>query len=337
MTEYISRREGILLVDIEDGNPQGDPDADNRPRTDPETSHGVITASGIKRKIRDRLALAGHPLYIARGACLERQNLAAAASVGCAPIFEDDDEESESNSEGEEDHAEEAESKPARRTAGKGRGKSGKKIKPTPETSRQVFDALAEKFIDFRLFGGTVPRLIGTGRGPIQFTMGKSVDPVTPIRASITRVAVATEKEAIAQNDANRGMGGLWYIPYGLYRFHWFISPSDAQRTKMTEADYDLFVKSVLTMFDDDRSSVRASTAVRLFYEFRHNESHKGDLAGMRLLERVRVLRKDPTRPARHFSDYAVEIHPSILHCADLELRKIVDVENLWDSERAAE
>jgi CRISPR-associated protein Csd2 len=335
MTEYISRREGILLVDIENGNPQGDPDADNRPRTDPETSHGLITASGIKRKIRDRLALSGLPLYIARGACLERQNLAAASEVGCAAIFEDDDEEPE-GAEGE-DHAEETESKPARRTD-KGRNKGGKKIKPTPETSRQVFDALAEKFIDFRFFGGTVPRLIGTGRGPIQFTMGKSIDPVTPVRMAITRVAVATEKEAIAQNDANRGMGGLWYIPYGLYRFHWFVSPSDAQRTKMTEADYDLFVKSVLTMFDDDRSSVRTGTAVRLFYEFRHDESQKGNLAGMRLLERVRVRRKDMTRPARSFADYAVEIHPSVLASGDLELRKIVDVETADDDiEKAAE
>jgi CRISPR-associated protein Csd2 len=307
-----THRCGVLLIDFSNCNPQGDPDQDNRPRTDPETQHGLITAAGPKRKMRDYLALAGHPIYISRGACLEDINQDAAASVGHGAVFDDAGEDED------EDVAEAAEAKHKTKSP-----KKAKKEKSTPESSKKIFGALADKFIDFKLFGGTVPRLVGTGRGPFQFTMGMSVDIVSPQRMGITRVAVATRAEADQQGGANRGMGGLWYLPYGLYRFHWYVSPHDAARTGLSEKDYDLGLEAMTHMFDNDRSSTRASGCVQLAYEF--TATDKGALWGERLLRGVRVQRSPGVAVARSFDDYTVDIHPSILQSPDLILRKIVD------------
>lgn len=324
MKPFKCRREGVLLIDFRNCNPQGDPDSENRPRTDPETGHGFIRDAGIKRKIRDYLAIQGHPLYIARGACLESLNHTAAVTVGAENIFTNTDED--------EDEEEEGDDKPKARKAPKAK----KKGKATPETSRLVFDELAKKFIDFRLFGGTVPRLIGTGRGPIQFSFGDSVDPVTPLRAALTRVAVATEEEAEDQAGANRGMGGQWYIPYGLYRFHWYANPVDAMRTKMTEDDYELFLKSILNMFENDRSSGRVRACVRYAIEFKHKEhAGPGAISGERLLELVRVERKDRDKPARSYGDYNVTLHPLLERSQDFERRILIEPIS-WD-DRAAE
>ena len=320
MRKFTCRREGVILIDFRNCNPQGDPDAENRPRTDPETGNGLIRDAALKRKVRDFLAIQGHQLYIARGACLERTNHAAASTVGAEDIFANTDDEEE---------VEDEEEKPKAKKAAKAK----KKAKATPETSRLVFDALAEKYIDFRLFGGTVPRLIGTGRGPVQIGFGDFIDPVTPMRAAITRVAVATEEEAADQAGANRGMGGQWYIPYGLYRFHWYANPVDAMRTKMTEEDYELFLQGVLRMFENDRASGRVRACVRYAVEFKHKEhAAPGALSGERLLELVRVQRKDKNVPARSFSDYEIVFHKLLKQSQDFEMRTLIEAIS-WDED----
>jgi CRISPR-associated protein Csd2 len=314
------RIEGVLLIDFTGCNPCGDPDAENRPRSDPHTRNGLIMDATPKRKIRDYLKSEGHDLYIDRGACLETVNSKAAASVGCGDIFEnteDEDEETEA-SEAEEDDS----PKPKKKT--KKTTKTTKKVKATPDTSKLVFDELAKRYIDFRLFGGTVPRLIGSGRGPIQFSVGETIDPITILRVTQTRVAVATEEEAKEQSGANRGMGSRWYLPYGLYRFHWYLSPSDAMRTKMTEADYVLFLKAMLHMFDNDRASGRVRSCVRLAYEFRHHEDSQDGLSGERLLETIRVVRKDKTKEARSFNDYEIRTPKFVLHNTGFTVRNLL-------------
>jgi CRISPR-associated protein Csd2 len=170
----------------------------------------------------------------------------------------------------------------------------------------------------------------GTLRGPIQFSWGVSVDPVVATRAAITRVAVATIKEEEKQGGANRTMGSAQYVPYGLYRFHFYVNPADARRTGCTEADYDLFLDKLMHMFDYDRSSARPTSCVRALFEMRVKETATGIVHGEQLLEAIQVRRKDPNKVARSFADYEVLIPNKILSSDDIEFRKIVSDENPW-------
>jgi len=205
------------------------------------------------------------------------------------------------------------------------------KVKPNPDNSALIYGELAAKYPDFRIFGGTVPRLVGTGRGPVQVSPAESIDPVTPTRDTITRVAVATEKEERRQDGANRGMGGIWFVPYGLYRFHVYINPTDAKRTLLTEGDYaDLFLPPLVRLFDNDRASGRTGSCVRAIYEFRHvdfeaTQKPSCAIGGEALLETIEVVR-DPSRdgPARHWSHYQVKIRAGHRASQDFSFREIV-------------
>lgn len=317
----------VLLVDIKNGNPQGDPDLDNHPRMDPQTNLGLITPAGPKRKLRDLWAIDGQGIYVARGACYQRTNKDLANGLGIGDVFGAVEEEDTDDDQDEEDakakvKAKKAKAAPKKRTA-------------TPEEAIKIHAELCKKFLDVRLFGQLVPGLPGTLRGPVQFSMGESLDPIHPSRLSITRVAVATEKEESAQNGANHTMGGVWYIPYGLYRFHIYVNPNDARRSHCTEEDYDLFVKSIPRMFDYDRSSGRSSACVRALYEFRINkETHgnaHGTVHGERLLESVQVRRRDPNaKHPRTFDDYAVTFAAGIDRSPNYEFRRIVSEKSPW-------
>lgn len=322
MPEIIqTHRQLVLLVDIKNGNPQGDPDDENRPRTDPETGRGIITAQGPKRKIRDWFAMNGQEVYVSRGACLQRVNRAISDSIGIPDVFgqeEDDEEESD-----------EADEKPAK-GAKKTKKPAAKKVKATPEMSQQIYSELTRKYIDARLFGQLIPRLTGTMRGPVQFSMGESIDAVQPTRHAITRVAVATEAEEKSQGGANRGMGGLWYIPYGLYRFHIYVNPADAKRTGCTEEDYELLLRAIMSMFDNDRSSVRTASCVRALYEFKQKKVMHGRVLGEQVLEAIKVRRKNNELPARSFDDYTVHVPEALTTSSDFEFRRVVSEVSPW-------
>jgi CRISPR-associated protein Csd2 len=316
-----THRYGILLVDGSYMNMQGDPDRGNDARQDDETGMGLFTAMMPKRKVRDALAMDGHDIYVGRGACFQRQNRAVAESVGVDFAGADDEEVTE-------DVDEEEEEKPAK--AAKGKAAKKKKVRVNPADAEKIYQALCKKYIDARLFGQPIPSLPGTLRGPIQFGWGVSVDPVLPTRAAITRQAVATEKEEEKQNGANRMMGSALYVPYGLYRVHFYVNPADARHTGCTEADYDLFLDKLAHMFDYDRSSARPSSCVRGLFEFRVNENAKGVVHGEQLLEAVQVRRRDPNKVARAFSDYDITIPQKILTSPDISFRKIVTDVNPW-------
>lgn len=332
-----THRHLVLLVDFRNTNPQGSPDQENMPRQDPETGKGLISGAGPKRKIRDWLSSRGQDIYVNRGSCFQRTNRELATSVGVPDVFGADDEDAV---EADEELTEVAPTKADK----KGRGKDEKrkaKVKPpkaTPEQGEKIFAALCKKYIDARLFGQLVPRLGGALRGPVQFSMGESIDQVQPTRMTITRVAVATEDEEESQKGNNRMMGGQWFLPYGLYRFHIYVNPWDARRTGCTEEDYDLFLTALQSIYEIDRSSARNTSCVRALYEFRENPRAPEEgpnmadpiILGEQLLESIRVVRKDPEVSPRSFSDYRVIIPNKVLTSSKFVFRKIVSEENPW-------
>jgi CRISPR-associated protein Csd2 len=324
----------VLLVDFKNCNPQGDPDRDNAPRTDDATGYGVISPMGPKRKIRDYLAMNGNTIYVSRGACYETQNKPIFEAVGVeAPPPDENAADADEVGEGE------GEDTPAvKSSAKKGALVKKAKRKVSADQAQQVYQTICKKYLDARLFGQPVPGLPGTCRGPIQFGWGESVEPVTPLRASITRVAVATEKDVEKQQGANRMMGGVWYIPYGLYRFHIYINPSDARSTGCTEADYAEFIRALTSMFDADRSSGRTSSCIRALYEFKMNdfETMHGALNIERLLESVQVLRKEPGKDARSFSDYRIAIPNMVQNHKDFAFTRLVSEVNPYTVETDA-
>lgn len=265
-----THRQIVLLTDYLYSNPQGDPDRDNAPRMDHYTGHGIITAVGIKRKLRDWLELNGHKIFVSRDAILG-------------------------------DKADET----AKKTGIKGDPKKASK-----EARWKAVQELTKEYTDIRFFGQALPRLLEMLRGPVQVSMGVSVEPVAPVQDTITRQAVETAKEADSQDGGNRTMGTLHYIPYGLYRFHIYVNPHDAAKTGFTEDDYELLIKGLRSLFDNDRSSGRGRMAVRAIYEFRQLHKDQGPPMGERLLERLTVERKDQYKvtgaPARSFDEYKV-------------------------------
>lgn len=318
----------VLLVDYKNCNPGGDPDRDNTPRVDDETGHGLIMHVTPKRKIRDWLALQGHGIYVSRGACYETdRNKPIYSELGITPPPVE-------STETDEDEA--GDDVPVAKKA-KG-GKKGPKAKPpSAEQAVKIYRAINGKYLDARWFGQPVPGCPGTNRGPIQFSNGESIDPVSPLRNSITRCAVATEKEALDQNGANHTFGGVHYIPYGLYRFHIYVNPSDARDTKLTEGDYDLFITALMSMFDHDRASGRAQSCIRALYEFKFPEKRQGPVNVERLLESVQVKRKDPERAARSFDDYTVTIPNKVQNHKDFAFKRLVSEVNPYLDEVAAE
>lgn len=229
-----SRYDFVLLFDVKDGNPNGDPDAGNMPRLDAETGHGLVTDVSLKRKVRNFVGLVKdcvppYDIYIKEKGVLERTHRAAYEAIGATSELADD-------------------------------GKEGKKKrKGSGDSVKAARDWICKNFFDVRTFGAVMSTGVNCGqvRGPIQMTFGRSLDPIIATEHSITRMAVATEKESESQDGDNRTMGRKHTVPYGLYRSHGFISSFLAKQTGFSGDDLELFFKALEDMFEHDRSAAR--------------------------------------------------------------------------------
>lgn len=264
-----NRYDFVLFFDVKDGNPNGDPDAGNLPRVDPETGHGLVTDVCLKRKVRNYVQLAkatdqGYDIFIKEKAILN--NLI--------------------------DEAHEQETVKSKEKGDK------------TEAARQY---MCSKYFDVRTFGAVMStgKNAGQVRGPVQFTFARSVNQVVPLEHSITRMAVATESEAEKQQGDNRTMGRKFTVPYGLYRCHGFISPSFAAQTGFNMDDLNLFWEAIINMFEHDRSAARGQMATRSLIIFKH-DSAMGNAQSHALFDMVRA--KAISNPARDFSDYTITV-----------------------------
>jgi CRISPR-associated protein Csd2 len=279
------RYDFVLVFDVQDGNPNGDPDAGNLPRLDAESGHGLVTDVCLKRKIRnyvelrqrndDGTARPGFDIYVREKAVLERAHRTAYKAIGAEAELSDDTK--------------------------KGRKGSAESV----ERARQW---MCGNFFDVRTFGAVMGLGINCGqvRGPVQITFGRSVDPIISLEHSITRMAVATEGEAKDQGGDNRTMGRKFTVPYGVYVAHGFVSAALAQQTGFSTADLDLLWESLGSMFEHDRSAARGQMATRGLYVFEH-DSKLGNAPAHALFDRVTIKRAEGSDgPARRFADYAV-------------------------------
>lgn len=290
-----NRYDFVLLFDVIQGNPNGDPDAGNQPRIDPETAHGIVSDVSLKRKIRNFVSLAkpepGFEIYVKEKAVLNRQHERAYVALGMKSV----------KSEG----ADAAASEP-------NGDKKKKKDKPKRDSAENVEHArqwMCQNFYDVRTFGAVMSTGVNCGqvRGPVQIAFAASCDPVLTLEHSITRMAVTTDKEAEDQSGENRTMGRKNTIPYGLYRAHGFISAPLAAQTGFSEDDLELLWKALEQMFEHDRSAARGEMATRGLYVFKH-DSQLGNAPAHKLFERIAVTRRHADRPPRAFDDYAVSV-----------------------------
>lgn len=292
-----NRYDFVLLFDVLDGNPNGDPDAGNLPRIDPETGHGLVTDVCLKRKIRNRVRLTqagkpGYDIFIQEKAILNNVMVATGT-----------------------EHPDPADPSQILPELGSPE-KAPANVKAKGVQDRT--DRMCATFFDIRAFGAVLTtkpkaknKLDYTGgqvRGPIQFTFARSTDPIVTLEHAITRMAVATEEEAEKQSGDNRTMGRKNTVPYGLYKAHGYIVPSFAARTGFSEEDLAVFWDAVKMMFVDDPSAARGTMAVRKIIVFKH-ASALGNAQAAELFERVSVKRKDPGKPARAFSDYEIKVN----------------------------
>lgn len=282
MTAITHRYEFVYLFDITNGNPNGDPDAGNLPRLDPETNRGLVTDVCLKRKIRnfvslDKSGAPGYAIYMQEKAILNQQHELAWEAVGLKQASKE----------------------------------AYKKLPKDEAKAREITEWMCSNFFDVRTFGAVMTTGVNAGqvRGPVQMAFATSIDPVVPLEVSITRMAVTTEKEAEAQSGDNRTMGRKHIIPYGLYRAHGFVSAKLAERTHFSQDDLALLWQALINMFEHDRSAARGEMAARKLIVFEH-ESAMGNAPAHVLFDAVHVVpaagREDA--PARAFSDYAVEI-----------------------------
>jgi CRISPR-associated protein Csd2 len=304
-----NRYDFVFFFDVTNGNPNGDPDAGNLPRVDPETNQGLVTDVCLKRKIRNYVELAkdnatGHRIYVTEGAILNEKH--REAYLRERPDDKD--------------------------------AKTAKKLSPkNDEEALRLRQFMCDNFFDIRSFGGVLSTGINCGqvRGPVQFTFGRSVEAVMPLEISITRMAATNEAEKKKSENTgddersdNRTMGRKHIVPYGLYRAHGFISAPLAQGTKGTgfsEADLALLWEALGNMFDHDRSAARGEMSKRRLVVFKH-ENRMGNAPAHSLFDRVTVervyngealpvgdQRTHNYPPARAFSDYAVNVDSASL------------------------
>jgi CRISPR-associated protein Csd2 len=280
--EPVNRRyDFVLLFDVTNGNPNGDPDAGNAPRIDPETGHGLVSDVCLKRKIRNYISLvksdgdgqpaAGYDIYVKEKAILNQQHRRAYDALKIDP-----------------------DAKP-------------KKGEPPAEARARQW--MCQTFFDIRMFGAVMTTDVNAGqvRGPVQLAFSRSIDPIVSLEQSITRMAVTTEKEADKQEGGNRTMGRKEIVPYALFRCHGFVNPHLAAQTGFSTADLELLWKSLEQMFELDRSASRGEMATRGLYVFEH-ESALGNASAHRLFDRLTVRRKAEDKPPRSFQDYEVNV-----------------------------
>lgn len=278
MSETIKNRyEFVYLFDVENGNPNGDPDAGNMPRIDPETSYGLVTDVCLKRKIRNFVDITkqetkGFKIYIKEKAILNRHHELAYTNNP------------------------EIEHPPS------------KKLPKKEEDAKKVTRWMCDNFYDIRTFGAVMMTEVNCGqvRGPVQLNFARSLDAIVPMEVSITRMAVTTEKEAEQQSGDNRTMGRKHIVPYALYRAEGYVSAHLAAQTGFSEDDLKLLWEALANMFDHDHSAARGKMNTRKLIVFKH-ESALGNAPAHKLFELVTVKRAtEAAKPPRAFSDYEV-------------------------------
>ena len=270
---------------MKDGNPNGDPDASNLPRIDPETGQGLVTDVCLKRKLRNAVALtrrgaAGYDLFVKERGVLNEAIEKAYGDLGI-----------------------DLEGAPAgkKRRVERGRGEGGEIDRARGEMCRTYFDV--------RSFGAvmTTGPNAGQVRGPVQLTFARSIDPIVALEHAISRSAVTSRDEADVRGG--RAMGRKATVPYALYRAHGFISPALAAQTGFSGEDLDVLWQAFESMFEHDRSATRGLMSLRRLVVFRH-PSALGGAPAHRLFDLVRIERRDPVRPPRDYADYAVAVSP---------------------------
>jgi CRISPR-associated protein Csd2 len=302
MTTLANRYDFVLLFDVLRGNPNGDPDAGNLPRLDPETNHGLVSDVSLKRKVRNYIEFAkngaaGFNIYVQEGAILNEQHRKAYL---------------------------------AERPGDEKAAKDAKLNPKNDDEAVKLRNFMCRNFFDVRAFGAVMSTGINVGqvRGPVQMTFAQSIEPIVPQEISITRMAATNEAEKKQRSEGqeegndrtdNRTMGRKYIVPYGLYRSHGFISAKLAERTGFSEEDLARLREAFVSMFEHDRSAARGEMAMRKAIAFKHTNS-LGNAPAHALFERVKVGRNvdgdfrkidrrlDNLPPAREFADYKIEI-----------------------------
>ena len=296
MSEAIKNRyEFMILFDVENGNPNGDPDAGNLPRIDPESGYGLVTDVCLKRKIRNYVELVkesepGYRIYVKEGVPLNRSDNEAYQSIGVTD-------------------------------------KSVKEAKKKdPDIDLKIRNYMCDNFFDIRTFGAVMTTFVkaalncGQVRGPVQLGFAKSIDPVISQEVTITRVAITTEKDA---EEKKTEIGRKSIIPYALYRTEGYVSANLARKvTGFSEEDLELLWQAIINMFENDHSAARGNMAVRELIVFKH-DSELGNCPAYKLFDAVDVHRKDGVICARKYSDYEVTLHAEKIPDSVEVMRKI--------------
>lgn len=267
-----NRYEFVYFFDVTNGNPNGDPDAGNMPRLDPESSRGLVTDVSLKRKIRNFIQLSeentpGYDIYVQEKSVLNLQNKKAYDALEITP--------------------------------------EAKKLPKDQQKAKEVTDWMCANFFDVRAFGAVMTTEVNSGqvRGPMQLAFAKSIDPIIPLEISITRMAVTNEKDL----EKERTMGRKHIVPYGLYRVHGFISAKLAEKTGFSNSDLEKVWKSLEMMFEHDHSAARGEMSARKLIVFKHDNA-LGSAPAHKLFERVTVerVKGEVGTPASEFADYAI-------------------------------
>jgi CRISPR-associated protein Csd2 len=274
-----NRHEFVYLFDVTNGNPNGDPDAGNMPRLDPESSNGLVTDVCLKRKIRNFIELTeentpGYDIYVKDKSVLNVQNQKAYKALGIKP--------------------------------------EKKKLPKDEAKAREITAWMCANFFDVRTFGAVMTTEINSGqvRGPVQFAFAKSIDPIIPLEVSITRMAVTNEKDL----EKERTMGRKSIVPYGLYRVHGFISAKLAEKTGFSNDDLEKLWQALRMMFEHDHSAARGEMVARKLITFKHKDA-LGNMPSHKLFDRVVIKRiiGETGTPARSYDDYKITVDSSEL------------------------
>ena len=293
MGEAIKNRyEFVVLFDVENGNPNGDPDSGNMPRIDPESGLGLVTDVCLKRKIRNYVETVkedtkGYKIYIKEDVPLNRSDREACESLGITETEE------------------------------KKVTEALKKLKKSDkDVDIKLRDYMCDNFYDIRTFGAVMTTFVkaslncGQVRGPVQLGFARSVDPIISQEVTITRVAITTEKDA---ENKSTEMGRKNIVPYGLYRVEGYISANLARKvTGFSEEDLDLLWEAIINMFENDHSAARGKMAVRELIVFKHSKE-LGDCPAYKLFDAIEVKKKEDVEYPRKYQDYTIQIHEEMI------------------------
>lgn len=296
MGEAIKNRyEFVVLFDVENGNPNGDPDAGNMPRIDPETGYGLVTDVCLKRKIRNYVETVkedetGYGIYIKENIPLNRSDSRAYEYLGVD-------------------------------------GKTAKELKKKdPKADIKIRDFMCQNFYDIRTFGAVMTTFVkaslncGQVRGPVQIGFARSIDPIISQEVTITRVAITTEDDAANKSTE---MGRKSIVPYALYRAEGYISANLARKvTGFSEDDLELLWEAIINMFEHDHSAARGKMAVRELIVFKHSKE-LGDCPAYKLFDAIEVSKKEDVVYPRKYQDYTVNIHNEMIPDTVEMIRKI--------------